>query len=187
MNEPGKYVLLKKVQSSSKNIQKVKKQKNKQLKKKLEPIQLKKAAQVPKRNGSVPQSGESVNKKKKKNKQKALKQKNKDNQNKASTSQKKKNPDKKSHTPDEGKKQKPTSVQSKQPKKNFQDDLSDRLKASRFRFINEQLYTQTGDQAIEVFNQDESAFTTYHEGYRKQIEQWPINPLDRIINSIKKL
>lgn len=187
MSEPGKYVLLKKVQSSSKNIQKPKKQKPKQLKKKLERLQLKKATtQVPKRNGPIPESGKGVSKKKK-NKQKALKQKKKDHQNNASIFLKNKNPNKKLHAPVDGKKQKPTSVQSTRPKKNFQDDLSDRLKGSRFRFINEQLYTQTGDQAIEVFNQDESAFTTYHEGYRKQIEQWPINPLDRIINSIKKL
>lgn len=71
--------------------------------------------------------------------------------------------------------------------KDFSEDLVDRLKASRFGFINEELYTTTGDEAIKVFNQDDSAFKTYHEGYRKQVEQWPLNPLDRIINSVKKL
>lgn len=69
----------------------------------------------------------------------------------------------------------------------FHEDLADRLKASRFRFINEQLYTHESDEATEIMAQDPDAFTTYHEGYRKQVEQWPLNPLDRIIKSIKAL
>lgn len=69
----------------------------------------------------------------------------------------------------------------------FHEDLADRLKASRFRFINEQLYTHESDEATEIMAQDPDAFTTYHEGYRQQVEQWPLNPLDRIIKSIKAL
>lgn len=69
----------------------------------------------------------------------------------------------------------------------FHEDLADRLKASRFRFINEQLYTHESEEATEIMAQDSDAFTTYHEGYRKQVEQWPLNPLDRIIKSIKAL
>lgn len=69
----------------------------------------------------------------------------------------------------------------------FHEDLADRLKSSRFRFINEQLYTHESEEATEIMAQDPDAFTTYHEGYRKQVEQWPLNPLDRIIKSIKAL
>lgn len=69
----------------------------------------------------------------------------------------------------------------------FHDDLADRLKASRFRFINELLYTHESEEATDIMAQDPDAFTTYHEGYRKQVEQWPLNPLDRIIKSIKAL
>lgn len=69
----------------------------------------------------------------------------------------------------------------------FHENLADRLKASRFRYINELLYTHESDEATDIMAQDPDAFTTYHDGYRKQVEQWPLNPLDRIIKSIKSL
>lgn len=192
MSEPGKYVLLKKVQPSSKTIKKAEKQKNKKLKKSLQKEQQKKAApEIPQRNGTnKQQTNEGIGNQKKKPKQKKQKgnvteklnfpsqkhtatKKSQQQQQQQQTKAKKQNADK--------------AVPSQSPKNTFSDDLSDRLKASRFRFINEQLYTQTGEQAIEVFKEDNSAFLAYHDGYRKQVEQWPINPLDRIIKSIKKL
>ncbi|XP_031628029.1 ribosomal RNA-processing protein 8 [Contarinia nasturtii] len=171
MSEPGKYVLLRNVQAMSKKIKKPKQKKDKQLKKKLEKVVQKRASvQIPKQREKIPQQNDGVSKRKNKNKQnqESLK--------------------KKSQEVTQGKKQKSRAIvdSSEQPK-NFHDDLADRLKASRFRFINEQLYTQTGDEAINVFKEDDSAFNTYHDGYRAQVKQWPINPLDRIINSIKKL
>lgn len=176
MSEPGKYVLLNKVQPSSKKIKKVKQQKNKQLKTKLEKVLPKETTkQISKKNGKAKgktfPSGNETGRDKKKSKQKGLK---------------KQFPHETQQNTGKNKKQIQKEDSSKEPK-TFQDDLSDRLKASRFRFINEQLYTQSGDKAIEVFEQDDSAFTTYHAGYRKQVEQWPLNPLDRIIKSIKKL
>lgn len=183
MSEPGKYVLLNKVQPSSKKIKKVKQQKNKQLKTKLEkvsPKESKKQISHPKRDnktkngkakGKTLSPGNEMGRDKKKAKQKGLK---------------KQFPHEVQQNTGKNKKQIPKEDSSKEPK-TFQDDLSDRLKASRFRFINEQLYTQSGDKANEVFEQDDSAFTTYHAGYRKQVEQWPLNPLDRIIKSIRKL
>ncbi|XP_058118046.1 ribosomal RNA-processing protein 8 [Anopheles ziemanni] len=80
-----------------------------------------------------------------------------------------------------------------QKKDNAADDhdlrnkLVARLKGSRFRFINEQLYKTTGEEAKKLFQEDPDSFTAYHEGYRHQIAQWSMNPLDRIIKSIKKL
>lgn len=189
MSEPGKYVLLKKVQPSSKNIKKAQKHKDKKLKKKLPKVEQKKvASEIPKRNSSnKQQSTEEIGNKKKKAKQKKRKGNIKEKLNVQSM----KNTATKEpqlHTGTKIKKQKiDNDLPSTTAAKTFGDDLTDRLKASRFRFINEQLYTQTGEQAIDVFEQDESAFTAYHDGYRKQIEQWPLNPLDRIIKSIKKL
>lgn len=69
----------------------------------------------------------------------------------------------------------------------FRDKLIGNLKGSRFRFINEQLYSSDGQSAVKLFKADRGAFTAYHEGYRQQVTQWPLNPLDRIIKSIKKL
>lgn len=175
MSEPGKYVLLKNVQPSSKKIKKTKQRKDKQLIKKLEKVVSQKSAgQVSKQKGKIPPVNEGVSKKKKKNKQKQEAKKNL--------------PQEIPQNSAKNKKQKPQINEnpSEEPK-NFHDDLADRLKASRFRFMNEQLYTQTGEEAIKVFKEDDSAFNTYHDGYRIQVKQWPINPLDRIIKSIKKL
>lgn len=178
MKTPGQFVLLNKVQSTSKQINKKKKQSNKQLKKKIEGAKKEhvkgKDKQVPvvtppKRNAVHTENKKGKQKKNKKQKPKAEQQ----TSNVSNNIQKKK-PNNNQTTKSE-------------EKKEFHEDLADRLKASRFRFINEQLYTHTGDEAHDVFNQDDSAFTTYHQGYRKQVEQWPLNPLDRIINSIKKL
>lgn len=69
----------------------------------------------------------------------------------------------------------------------FGDQLRESLKGSRFRFLNEQMYKQSGKESMEIFKEDETAFTAYHEGYRHQVLQWPMNPLDRIINNMKRL
>lgn len=178
MAEPGKYVLLKNVQASSKKINKAKQKKDNQLKKKLEKVVSQKTAgPIAKQRGKIPIPDETVSKKKKKNRQK-----------RDATKQLSQEAVPKSEQKRENKKQRSKTVEepSEEPK-NFHDDLAGRLKASRFRFINEQLYTKTGDEAIKVFKEDDSAFNTYHDGYRIQVKQWPLNPLDRIINSIKKL
>jgi hypothetical protein len=61
-----------------------------------------------------------------------------------------------------------------------------RLQGSRFRYINEQLYTSGGKDAKEYFEAEPEAFEAYHEGYQQQVQQWPINPLDVIIKALKK-
>ncbi|GAB0099510.1 Ribosomal RNA-processing protein 8 [Sergentomyia squamirostris] len=61
------------------------------------------------------------------------------------------------------------------------------LKGSRFRFINEQLYTSQGSEARKIFEEDTTAFRVYHDGYRQQVSQWPLNPLDVIIKSVRKM
>lgn len=69
----------------------------------------------------------------------------------------------------------------------FSDKLRENLKGSRFRFLNEQMYKQPGEESMKIFQEDETAFEAYHEGYRHQISQWPMNPLDRLIKNIKRL
>lgn len=69
----------------------------------------------------------------------------------------------------------------------YSDKLRESLKGSRFRYINECMYKQTGSDSLKLFAEDPSAFEAYHEGYRHQISQWPMNPLDRIINNIKRM
>uniref|UniRef100_A0AAG5DPA6 Ribosomal RNA-processing protein 8 n=1 Tax=Anopheles atroparvus TaxID=41427 RepID=A0AAG5DPA6_ANOAO len=74
-----------------------------------------------------------------------------------------------------------------EPAGSLRDKLVERLKGSRFRYINEQLYKTTGEEAKKLFQEDPESFVAYHEGYRHQIVQWSMNPLDRIIKNIRKL
>lgn len=69
----------------------------------------------------------------------------------------------------------------------YEEKLRESLKGSRFRFINEQLYSQPSQESMKIFEEDNTAFSAYHEGYRHQISQWPLNPLDRIIKQINKM
>lgn len=176
MDKPGKYVLLNRVQNSSKAISKKNKKKNKELKNGVAKVGAKQIKGKNKQLNNVEELNSLTKNQKKKQKQK-LKRQNVNSKPDAVNIQK-------SNKQKNNKSGEKVEVEGK---KDFHEDLADRLKASRFRFINEQLYTHTGDEAHEIFNEDSSAFTTYHDGYRKQVEQWPLNPLDRIINSIKKL
>ena len=77
------------------------------------------------------------------------------------------------------------------PKKSKQsesllDSFSRELEGSKFRYINELLYTSRSDQAQQLFKDKPELFCEYHEGYAKQVEDWPVNPLDTIIDYIKK-
>jgi ribosomal RNA-processing protein 8 len=69
----------------------------------------------------------------------------------------------------------------------LQERLKSKLAGSQFRWINEQLYTQTGKASWDMYQRDPKLFEAYHQGYRDQVERWPINPLDLIIRSVSKL
>jgi len=62
-----------------------------------------------------------------------------------------------------------------------------KLRTSRFRYLNQQLYTQTGEASFKMFKKDPAAFKAYHEGYMEQASKWPAgDPLQKIIEDIKK-
>lgn len=69
----------------------------------------------------------------------------------------------------------------------FKDQLVESLKGSRFRFLNEVLYTTKSQDAVDLFKSEPNAFAVYHDGYRQQVQQWPLNPLDRVIKAVRKL
>ena len=74
------------------------------------------------------------------------------------------------------------------PKTSHQSEpLEEKLKQSKFRFLNEQLYTTNSDQAISLFKDlDSENFKDYHDGYRQQVNKWPKNPLDIFIQELSK-
>lgn len=67
----------------------------------------------------------------------------------------------------------------------LRERMLNKLKAARFRYINEQLYTSEANNAHELFKDDPTSFEAYHEGYKQQVRQWPVNPLDIIIKSLQ--
>lgn len=69
----------------------------------------------------------------------------------------------------------------------LRDKMMMQLRASRFRFINETLYNNSSSQSNRYFKEEPDDFRAYHDGYKQQLEQWPVNPLDVIISSIKKM
>ena len=69
----------------------------------------------------------------------------------------------------------------------LREKMLNKLKASRFRYLNEQLYMNESKNARKLFGSDRRAFEAYHEGYDLQVARWPINPLNLVIKSIKKL
>jgi ribosomal RNA-processing protein 8 len=60
--------------------------------------------------------------------------------------------------------QKPIQVSTK-----TQDQMVARLDASRFRYLNEQLYTKPSTSAAQLFQEDPNAFVAYHKGYQQQV------------------
>ena len=69
----------------------------------------------------------------------------------------------------------------------FLANLQSRMDSARFRWINEKLYTSTGSEAAEMFESDPGLFDVYHRGFSAQVNKWPANPLDHVINYIRNL
>ncbi|KAI8978525.1 methyltransferase-domain-containing protein [Pilobolus umbonatus] len=69
----------------------------------------------------------------------------------------------------------------------LQRKMKEKLSGARFRWLNEQLYTSPGKQSFSLFQEKPELFDEYHSGYRHQVESWPENPVDIIINQLKSL
>jgi len=52
------------------------------------------------------------------------------------------------------------------------------------RYLNEQFYLSTSQDALQFFKKDPDAFKAYHNGYMQQVIRWPVKPLDLIIKQI---
>jgi ribosomal RNA-processing protein 8 len=65
------------------------------------------------------------------------------------------------------------------------DSFKTKLTASTFRLLNEQVYSSPNAFAGQLLR-DPTTFGDYHEGYRAQLRQWPVNPNQLIIDSILK-
>ncbi|GAA5983205.1 hypothetical protein JCM10908_000195 [Rhodotorula pacifica] len=68
-------------------------------------------------------------------------------------------------------------------KGSVQDKLRAQLAGGKFRMLNEQLYTTSGDDAHRLMKED-GAFDDYHIGFRSQAATWPVHPLALIAQSL---
>jgi ribosomal RNA-processing protein 8 len=81
-------------------------------------------------------------------------------------------------------------VHSSSTPNNKNTELRNKLLSGKFRYLNEQLYTTASDEAYHRFhdqhhsNAGVSLFHDYHAGYRLQVDEWPVNPLDIYIQRI---
>ncbi|KAL4503988.1 hypothetical protein ABPG72_022618 [Tetrahymena utriculariae] len=74
----------------------------------------------------------------------------------------------------------------KQKQKN--QDLTNRIEqglvGSKFRMINEYLYTTDSKTSADHFANNKEDFLLYHQGFQSQIVKWPEKPVDMIINEL---
>ena len=68
----------------------------------------------------------------------------------------------------------------------LQASFASRLTGSRFRSLNEDLYMAPSSTSFTRFTAAPALFDDYHVGFREQVKVWPVNPLDVIINWLRK-
>jgi ribosomal RNA-processing protein 8 len=77
-----------------------------------------------------------------------------------------------------------TETSSTSPSSSIQNAFKARLAGSRFRILNEELYTTTSQESYKRFANNPSLFEQYHDGFRHQVSSWPENPVNVIVRSL---
>lgn len=68
----------------------------------------------------------------------------------------------------------------------LQQSMRQKLLSSRFRHLNETLYTTPSSHALDLFTSNPELFAEYHAGFSRQVaESWPSNPVDGYAQAIK--
>ncbi|KAG9093546.1 25S rRNA (adenine645-N1)-methyltransferase [Ceratobasidium sp. 370] len=65
--------------------------------------------------------------------------------------------------------------------------MKNNLEGARFRFINEQLYKSSSNDAQEMMRKEPQVYAEYHTGFRHQTKSWPVNPVTVIATSLSSL
>ncbi|KAG9100984.1 25S rRNA (adenine645-N1)-methyltransferase [Ceratobasidium sp. UAMH 11750] len=65
--------------------------------------------------------------------------------------------------------------------------MKNNLEGARFRFINEQLYKSSSNDAQEMMRKEPQVYAEYHTGFRHQTKSWPVNPVTLIAASLSSL
>jgi ribosomal RNA-processing protein 8 len=67
----------------------------------------------------------------------------------------------------------------------LQSALHQKLSGSRFRTLNESLYTNTSSNSLQTFQDNEQLFVEYHQGFRAQVLGWDFNPVDLCVDWVR--
>lgn len=68
----------------------------------------------------------------------------------------------------------------------LQAAMREKLISARFRHLNETLYTKPSAEAFQLFEESPEMFTEYHEGFRRQVDVWPENPVDSFLAEVRE-
>lgn len=63
-------------------------------------------------------------------------------------------------------------------------DIEDSLTASKFRLLNEMLYTIPSEESQAYFSDRKADMEAYHSGFRKQTARWPISPVEVVLEHV---
>jgi ribosomal RNA-processing protein 8 len=66
----------------------------------------------------------------------------------------------------------------------LQQAMRQKLISARFRHLNQSLYTTPSTASLQLFADNPEMFREYHEGFRRQVEVWPENPVEGYISQI---
>jgi Hypothetical methyltransferase len=77
-------------------------------------------------------------------------------------------------------KQAPAHDKKKQAKSSM-DSIKESLESSRFRLLNEMLYTQDSKESQTYFADRHNDMATYHDGFRNQTARWPVSPVGVVL------
>jgi ribosomal RNA-processing protein 8 len=66
----------------------------------------------------------------------------------------------------------------------LQQAMRQKLISARFRHLNQSLYTTPSTASLQLFADNPELFHEYHEGFRRQVEVWPENPVEGYISQI---
>ena len=65
--------------------------------------------------------------------------------------------------------------------------MQQKLQGAQFRWLNEKLYTCSGVEAFDLMQESPESFGDYHAGFRSQTQHWPVQPIERAIQWVRKL
>ncbi|KOB72480.1 Cerebral protein [Operophtera brumata] len=77
------------------------------------------------------------------------------------------------------------SLKTRQEKKKDKIKLILKEETAQFRFLNETLYTSSGSEASQLFQDDPTAFQNYHQGYQQQVKKWPAALAQQVPHSVR--